>query len=87
MTWVIYLCQIACSLAIPCRRLFLDFRSLAAVKQWISETPEPTWPDVLIECHSIGAPAEHFMEWGGTLVVLTTPPTNWSVPPMPAKVR
>src|SRR5450631_2824640 len=26
------------------------------------------------------------MEWGGTLVVLATPPMNWSVPPMPAKV-
>src|SRR5664280_2039462 len=26
------------------------------------------------------------MEWGGTLVVLATPPINWSVPPMPAKV-
>src|SRR5664279_28480 len=26
------------------------------------------------------------MEWGGTLVVLSTPPMNWSVPPMPAKV-
>jgi len=26
------------------------------------------------------------MEWGGTLVVLATPPMYWSVPPMPAKV-
>src|SRR6476620_1786300 len=26
------------------------------------------------------------MEWGGTLVVLATPPKYWSVPPMPAKV-